>query len=257
MRIAQICTLWGVLWMTGATLATGAEADTRLFEMRTYYAAEGKLDALHARFRDHTTKLFEKHGITNIGYWVPQENPDRRLIYILAYPNRAAREKSWKAFAADPDWNKARAASEVNGKLVAKVEVAYLTATDYSPAIVPSAKGNRVFELRHYTATPGNLGHLHARFRDHTVKLFEKHGMTNIGYWQLAPDQKGADVTLIYILSHASRDAAMASFNAFRQDPAWVAARTASEQKAGGSLTEKDGGVKSTFLNATDYSTIR
>ncbi len=238
------------------TAIANAQTDTRLFEMRVYYAAEGKLDALNARFRDHTVKLFEKHGMTNVGYWMPVENPERKLIYFLAYPNREAREKSWKAFGADPAWQSARKASEVDGKLVDKVVTAYFNATDYSPAIKADSSGNRVFEMRTYTASAGNLDALHARFRDHTVALFAKHGMTNIAYWSLTKDQKDADKTLLYILSHKSQDAAKASFDAFRQDPAWVAARTGSEKKAGGSLTEKDG-VKSVFMVATDYSPIR
>ena len=85
------------------------------------------LEALHARFRDHTKALFEKHGITNIGYWTPIENPDGLLIYVLAYPSREARETSWKEFAADPDWVKAKTDSEVDGKLVAKVEQRFLS----------------------------------------------------------------------------------------------------------------------------------
>src|SRR5438105_14820857 len=92
--------------------AADADSSGPVYEMRVYYAAEGKLDALHARFRDHTTKLFEKHGITNIGYWTPVENSERKLIYFLAYPSREAREKSWKAFLADPDWRKAQKDSE-------------------------------------------------------------------------------------------------------------------------------------------------
>jgi hypothetical protein len=243
-----------------ATLLTvnsqASAADGRIFEMRTYYAAPGKLEDLHARFRDHTTKLFEKHGMTNIGYWVPLENPDNKLIYILAYPSQEAREKSWKEFLADPDWIMAKAKSEENGKLVAKSESVFLAATNYSPDPKPSAAGDRVFELRTYTTTTGNLDRLHARFRDHTVKLFEKHGMTNIGYWSPVAAQKGAENTLIYILAHKSAAAAKASFDAFRQDPAWVSARKASEEGAGGSLTEKDG-VKSVFMKATDYSLIK
>jgi len=230
--------------------------DTRVFEMRTYYAAPGKLDALNARFRDHTCKLFEKHGMTNLGYWMPIENPDSKLIYILAYPSKEAREKSWKDFGADPDWKKAQSESEVNGKLVAKVEQAFLSATDYSPEIKESKGDDRVFELRVYTASKGNLEALNSRFRDHTLKLFEKHGMTNVGYFVPMKDTKGADDTLIYFLAHKSQDAAKASFDKFRLDPDWVAARKASEEKAGGSLTVQDG-VKSTFLKATDYSKIK
>jgi hypothetical protein len=246
--------LLAALMISVTVSAFAADKDTRVFEMRTYYAAPGKLDALNARFRDHTVKLFEKHKITNLGYWMPIENPDSKLVYVLSYPSREARETSWKDFAADEAWKKAKADSEVNGKLVAKVEVLFLTATDYSPEIKPSmGKDERVFEMRTYTTTPNNLPLLHARFRDHTVKLFAKHGMTNLFYWQLMPDQPGAENTLIYLLAHDSQDAAKKSFGAFRADPDWLAARKASEEKGGGSLTVQDG-VKSVFLKATDYS---
>ena len=118
-----------------AAVAQPAPAATRFFELRTYHAAEGKLDALHARFRDHTNALFTKHGITMIGYWTPADGDaaKKTLVYILAYPSREAREASWKAFQADPDWVKAKTESEVNGKLVDKVDSVYLNPTDYSP----------------------------------------------------------------------------------------------------------------------------
>src|ERR1044071_5024264 len=93
------------------TLSAPAAQDTRCFELRTYHAAPGKLDELNARFRDHTCKLFEKHDIQNIGYWVPLDNSGNELIYLLAYPSREARDKSWKAFMADPDWQGAYHAS--------------------------------------------------------------------------------------------------------------------------------------------------
>jgi hypothetical protein len=236
--------------------AVAAEKDTRCFEMRTYYAAPGKLDQLNARFRDHTCKLFEKHGLVNIGYWSPIENPENKLIYILASPDREAREKSWKGFMADPDWKAASKASELSGKLVAKVESRFLTATDYSPEIKPMvATQPRTFELRVYTASSGNLDALNSRFRDHTVKLFSRHGMEHVGYWIPMTGQKGADSTLIYILAHKSKDAADSSFKAFRADSDWLAAREASEKKAGGSLTEAGpAGVQSEFMKPVDYS---
>ena len=232
-----------------------AAQDTRCYEMRIYFAAPGKLDDLNARFRDHTCKIFEKHGMVNVGYWMPMDNPDNKLIYLLAYPSREAREKSWKEFFADPDWQAAAKASEVNGKLVSKVESKFLKATDYSPAIKPSVGTEpRVFELRTYTASPGKLGDLNARFRDHTVKLFTKHGMTNVGYWTPMDKEPGADNTLIYILAHKNREAAAASFKAFGTDPDWNKAKTASE--VNGPLTVQSG-VKSEFMNATDYSPIK
>jgi hypothetical protein len=248
--------LASLLWL-GAASTPAAAADDRVFELRIYYAHPGKLDALHARFRDHTCKLFEKHGMTNVGYWVPLENPENKLVYVLAYPSREAAGKAWKAFLDDPVWKQAYNDSHKDGPLVAKFESVFLRATDYSPAIQPAkGKGDRVFELRTYTSTEGNLGHLNARFRDHTVKLFEKHGMTNIGYWTPTDQDKGADNTLIYFLAHASREAAKESFGAFGKDPDWQAARRASEDKAGGSLTVK-GGVKSEFMKATDYSPMK
>ena len=239
--------------------AFAAEKDTRLFEMRTYYAAPGKLDDLNARFRDHTTKLFAKHGMTNLGYWTPIENPDNKLIYVLAFPSREARDASFKAFGADPEWKAAQQASEANGKLVTKVEQLFMTATDFSPEIKPSAGAKeRVFELRTYTTTPGNLPALLDRFRDQTMKLFAKHGMTNLFYWQLAPGQPAAENTLVYLLAHDSVETGAASFNAFRADPDWIAVKKASEDKAGGSLTiPQPDGVKSVFMKPTDYSPTR
>ncbi len=231
-----------------------ADKDTRCFEMRVYYAAPGKLDDLHKRFREHTCQLFEKHGITNIGYWTPIENPDSKLVYVLAYPSREARETSWKEFMADPDWKAAQKASEANGKLVNKVESTFLQATDFSPAIKAASAGPRVFELRTYTTTPNNLDRLLARFRDHTVKLFEKHGMTNFAYWTLMPGQPGVENTLVYILAHKDAAAGKASFETFRADPDWIAAKEASEKAGGGSLTVMPDGVKSVYMQATDYS---
>lgn len=237
--------------------ASAAEKDTRVFEMRTYYAAPGKLDDMNKRFRDHTLRLFAKHGIQSIGYWMPIENTDSKLIYVLAYPSKEAREASWKAFGDDPDWKKAKAESEANGALVSKVEQVFMQTTDFSPiGDAAPGKADRIFELRTYTTTPNNLPLLHARFRDHTLGLFAKQGMTNLWYWQLLKDQPNADNTLIYILAHDSVDAAKASFEKFRNDPAWIAAKTASEEKGGGSLTVPDG-VKSVYMKPTDYSPLK
>ena len=123
--------------LVGVGYGAGAKMERadRVFEMRTYYTNPGKMPALHARFRDHTTKLFEKHGMTNIGYWSPTtgENAENTLVYILAYPSKEARDKSWKEFGDDPDWKKAKADSEKDGVLVKKVDQVFMTPTDYSP----------------------------------------------------------------------------------------------------------------------------
>ena len=112
-----------------------AQSNTRVFEIRTYTAAEGKLDALHARFRDHTVALFTKHDMTSIGYFKPQDAPLRQntLIYILAHPSREAATKNWQAFHDDPEWQKVKAASEAQGALTTKIESVFADPTDYSP----------------------------------------------------------------------------------------------------------------------------
>src|SRR6266481_9803916 len=129
--------LWFLALISSYTLSTGLAQETRFFEMRIYYAAPGKLDDLLSRFRNHTTALFEKHAIANIGYWLPLTNSENKLVYLLAYPSREAREKSWKEFGADPTWQEVAKESEKNGKLVAKVESIYLQATDFSPLLKP------------------------------------------------------------------------------------------------------------------------
>ena len=119
---------------TALLMTTAMNAEDRVFEMRTYYTHEGKLPNLLARFRNHTTKLFEKHGMTNIGYWVPQDEPKSKntLVYILSYPSRDAAKKAWSAFQADPDWIKAKTASEADGKIVERVESVFMTPADFS-----------------------------------------------------------------------------------------------------------------------------
>ena len=138
-----------LLARTSTGLAAEPTADTRVFELRTYYSPPGKLDDLHARFRNHTTKLFEKHGMTNVGYWVPVPNPENKLIYLLAYPSREARAAAWKGFLADPDWKEAAAESEANGKIVVKIEQRFMTALDSSPVLASKREmPGRLFELR-------------------------------------------------------------------------------------------------------------
>lgn len=107
----------------------------RVYELRTYYCLPGRLEALHKRFADHTLKLFEKHGMKNEMYWTPidPKQKDHVLIYVVSHDSVEAAKKSWDAFRADPEWHKARDASEKDGKIVEKVESVYMTATAFSP----------------------------------------------------------------------------------------------------------------------------
>ena len=112
-----------------------AQGGGRVFEIRTYTAPEGKLGDLHARFRNHTLRIFARHGMTNVAYFAPQDAPlsQNTLIYVLSHASREAARKSWADFRADPEWQKVAAESQVNGQIVAKVESVFADATDYSP----------------------------------------------------------------------------------------------------------------------------
>jgi hypothetical protein len=249
-----------LLLLLGGALAviamTAAAEETRLFEMRTYHIAPGQIEEVHQRFRQHANPLFKKHGITVIGHWVPvnpQNQPEERLIVVLAFPNRQAREAAWKTLVNDPQWRAAFKPPETAGPFITRIEHIFLRATDYSPAIEPSSENAaRIFELRTYKAAPGKLDALHDRFRNHTLGLFARHGMTHVAYWTPVDRKSGADDTLIYILAHADRKAAQASFKAFRADPEWIAAKAASEKE--GSLTSQ---VDSMLMQPADYSPIR
>ena len=120
------------LLQPGSKVSADEGLKARVFEMRTYTTAEGRLSVLHKRFREHTNYLFVKHGMTLIGYWTPTDKPET-LVYILAYPNMDARKKSWKGFMGDEAWKKAWAASKEDGPVVTKVESQFLNPTDYSP----------------------------------------------------------------------------------------------------------------------------
>ena len=111
------------------------QASERIFELRTYHCSPGKLPALEKRFREHTVKLFEKHGMTNIGYWTPAEGQaghGETLIYLLAYPDQKSKEKAWKEFGADPEWKKVKADSEANGPLVDHIDRYFMDPTSFS-----------------------------------------------------------------------------------------------------------------------------
>ncbi len=119
--------------LTQSTL--DAQPAGRVFELRTYTAPEGKLGELHTRFRNHTLRIFEKHGMTNVVYMAPMDAPasENQLVYLLAHKSRESAKASWTAFQNDPEWKKVASESQVNGRIVTKVDSTFLTATDYSP----------------------------------------------------------------------------------------------------------------------------
>jgi hypothetical protein len=125
------------LWAASPHDDANPQAATGVYELRVYHAAPGKLPELLARFREHTTTLFDKHGMKNIAYWTPVDEPEKSktLIYILYHPSREAATANWKSFQDDPEWKSVKEKSEANGKLVEKVDSTYMTLTDFSPRL--------------------------------------------------------------------------------------------------------------------------
>jgi len=119
----------------GLFISSAAQNNEKVYELRIYTATPGNLDNLHARFRDHTIRIFGNHGMKVVGFWAPtaEEVRDSKLIYILEHPSRQAADAAWSAFGTDPEWQEVAAASNANGSILAGVERHYTVATDYSP----------------------------------------------------------------------------------------------------------------------------
>eukprot|EP01047_Picozoa_sp_COSAG01_P063515 COSAG01_NODE_8243_length_2858_cov_7.332004_1_plen_759_part_00 len=225
----------------------------RCVEMRTYFVASGRLPALHGRFREHTRALFAKHGIVNLGYFTPAQQEEagggdvqRRLVYFIGAPSREARDAGFAAFAEDPDWVSAKAASEMAGPLVDRIESVFLEPASWSPAVGELGREGHVLEMRRYCAAPGKGGVLNGRFRDHSMAAFEKHGLSNVAYFSPVD----ADGEVWFLLAHPSQAAAAAAYDRLHADPTDVAFK-AREKAVYGDVI---GAVESEFLSPTDYN---
>ena len=240
-------------------LGGGRSRAATIHEWHTLAAAPGQLAAVHARLRDRVLPALDGRGLRTLAVFTPVgDNPDRLVHLVVerglddsgpAGADLLADVAEWQSLLADVEGIPAPAAPR---------GVQRLRTTSWSP---PPAAGigtaARVFELRTYTCPDAaKRTALLGRFEHHTLALFEKHGMTNVIYW--TPDGGAdADTKLVYLLAHASTAAAKESFDAFRKDPDWIAAKAASETAAGGSLTTREKGVVSEFLAPADYSPLR
>jgi NIPSNAP len=126
--------LCGAAVMVGFSSLRGSDLSHHVYELRMYHVHEGKLDALKARFGDHTDSIFKRHNMKSVGYWVPEDAPASQnlFIYILEHPSRQDAEKNWAAFQADPEWKKVKAESEANGPLVDHIDRFFMDPTSFS-----------------------------------------------------------------------------------------------------------------------------
>jgi hypothetical protein len=214
-----------------------------IYESRIYKAVPGKLPAINARFANHTIGFFKEFGIGIVGFWNDEIGASNQLTYILSFDSMADREEKWAAFQSHKPWHEARAETEANGPLVAQVLNSFMSLTPYSPQ--PSFK-TTLQEKRVYEAMPGKLPDLHNRFSNHTMGLFEKHGIENVAYWT---EDVGTSNRLVYMVGYPDLGAREKNWAAFGADPEWQKARTKSEEN--GALVRVS---KHSILRLTDYS---
>jgi len=206
------------------------------------------------RFREHTDRLFRKHKMESIGYWLPTDGTakeKRRFVYILKHPSRYAAYKNWNTFTHDPEWKRGVLEQPEFQRLLSERPTSiFMMPNDYSAkAPTLSTKVGGVYELRTYTAAENKLAMLNARFANHTTKFFLKHGMSNVGYWTPF-DRPESENTLIYLIQHESREKADKNWQAFSQDPNWK--KIARDSQRQGKLLKRK--PERLYLKPLDFS---
>lgn len=254
-EMLSVLGVFGLFLLTSTTVvgkpadAADALSTSRCYELRTYTAADGKLDDLNRRFRKYSRVVFARYHMARLGFWIPVENPEKQFTYILSYADCEDRDPAWEQFQADSLWQRVLDITTHDGDLVTQVESRMMVPADFSPPIGPSARETeRVFELRTYTAEPGKREALLERFKTHTVDLFNRHGLENVAYW-LPQDSENE---LVYLLAFPSRFARNEAWREFAMDPEWQRAYEASRED--GPLVQN---IESTLLRPTDYSPLR
>jgi hypothetical protein len=230
--------------------------DGPVYELRIYQASEGRFQHLIKRFREHTDRIFKKHGLHALGYWIPTDGSvkkRRKFVYLLKHPSRYEAYRNWTNFFNDKEWEKVMDKPEFQGLLSEKPTSIFLTPNDYSaPAKNEIARQGGAFELRTYVVNPGKLPALNDRFRKHTTSLFNKHSIHNVSYWTPF-DRPDRNNTLVYLVHHADRKQADLNWEAFGQDPEWK--KVARESQVNGELLARP--PERLYLKALDFSPLR
>jgi len=217
-------------------------ADGRVYELRTYFAAPGKLDDLHNRFKNHLLGFHEKYGITNLGYWVPVDNPKRMIVALVSYPSMAARERSWTQLSGDREWIQARRESEVNGRILDAVREEILTADAATDVTTLTPSESRGYEIRRFTAQSGQVEAVKARVRE---QLADEYGKSNatVRFFTPTGDGNRTATTLIALIVRPVTQA----------DDAEMAIMLIGKT-AGGLAVTKTPGEMVTTLKPTEYT---
>lgn len=256
--------------------------DSSIYELQCFRTQAGFADQFCNLVKTDGLRAINKQSVELLGAWRPVNSSDERLFLLFKHSSKEEALRVWTEVREDEEWLAAsQKATPPQGDLIQDFQRIFLNTMDYSPSLSLENNSPRVFELRTYVATPGNLKNLNDRFRNHTVELFAKHGITNLIYWSVertdtidcddlfhavgatkaeALKESGnllaRDNALVYLLGHPSEEAGKASFQSFLADPVWKKALDESVKNAGGSLTVP-GGVQSVYLKATDFSPVQ
>lgn len=214
-----------------------------LYEFRVYGAAPGKFPAMYDRVAKLNVRFFLKHKIDMMGFWTDEIGATNRLTYILTFDSMADREKKWTGLVADQSRVRAFRGAEVNGPLFATEYNSFMQATTYSPE--PKLSSN-IQELRFEHAMPGKLSALNDRFANHTMALFDRHGIESVGYWT---ELVGVHQRVVYMLEYPSLGDRERSWAAFNADSGWQKVRADSEEN--GPLVRE---CRSSILRLTPWS---
>ena len=219
-----------------------------VYELRIYAAAEDRLEHLIKRFREHTDRLFRKHKMEPIGYWLPTDGTakeKRRFVYILKHTSRYAAYRNWNAFTHDPEWKRGVLEQpEFQRLLSGRPESIFLTPNKFLNESTRSNNPN-IYELRIHTAAQGKLAALHRHHRDHGVNLHLKHGIHTLGNW-FAYDRPESENTMYTLHRHSSRTQADLNWKALQSDPA--------QKKVRGLLT---GETQRLYLKPLEFSRMK
>jgi hypothetical protein len=210
--------------------------DNRFYELRTYFASPGMLNRLVSRFENHTFRFFAKHKMQVMGLWVPIDNQENKLVYILSFADQQACEKSWDGFKNDAEWLAIKQESIRDGELVASLKSVFMHTLDFSPEHLTFGE-NHVFELQTYKNTPNNQDLLRLLFSKHNRRLFQKHGINAIQYWEASEPESEEANLLIGLLVHRLQDEGKEA-----------------DESANGFLS---GFIKSEYLRAVSFSPLK
>lgn len=246
----RLLSVIAVAAVAGVASAQPSPTETRLFELRTYHVPDGKLDPLHARFRDHATHLFGKYGIASLGYWTPSDAGDSRVVFLLAYPNAEARAASWAALVTDAEWRKARRESELYGRLVERIEELILVPTADCPVVAPTRSDKpRSFELRTYTTKTGDQSSHKA--------LCEKFHDSLVGCWTAAAPGAAGETTHVYLLARERPATEKRAPEVVHSDRFRISTTGGGPVPSVRPRSAASDGGKGLVLQPTDYSPLR